>query len=160
MKKHWENEITFSDFIISHLLSCKSIRIQRRVLYDLVQKKRRTNRQIVINNLCSLKNKGIINFDSQKDIVINKKELQLYVRFKNMKVRPTGETQVLVLFDIPEKKRKIRNWVRLQLKLWNFKMIQQSAWLGDGPLPKEFINHLNLLDVKECVKVFKIQARK
>ncbi len=160
MSKSWEDEASFSDFLISHFLSCRSIRIQRRVLYELVQKKRKKNNQQLNNNLYRLKNKGVITFGSENSIVINRKELQSYTSFKNMKVKPTGKIQVLILFDIPEKKRKIRNWLRLQLKLWNFKMVQQSAWLGDGPLPKEFSEHLKLLDIKECIKVFKIQTKK
>ena len=63
----------------------------------------------------------------------------------------------MVLFDIPEKKRKTRNWVRSQLKLWNFEMLQQSVWLGKGPLPKEFVSRLDLLGIGKCVKMFKIQ---
>jgi len=66
----------------------------------------------------------------------------------------------MVLFDIPERKRKIRNWLRLQLKLWDFEMLQQSVWLGKGPLPKEFNMRLRFLDISECVKTFKIQSVK
>jgi hypothetical protein len=159
MQKSWEDESSFSDFIISHLLSCSSIRIQRRVLFELVQKKRNKNRKYFNSNLSRLKDNGLISISG--DIIsFNKKDLRSHFAFRNMSVKPTGEIQILVLFDISEKKRKIRNWLRSQLKLWNFKMVQQSAWLGDGPLPKEFSERLKLLEVKDCVKVFKIQNNK
>lgn len=159
MYKNWQDEASLGDFIISHLLSCKSIKIQRQVLFKLVQKKRNKNRAYFNNTLNRLKSNGVVSLD-RENVVFNKKVLNSHFQYRNMSIKPTGETKVLVLFDIPETKRKIRNWLRLQLKLWNFQMIQQSAWLGDGPLPKEFLDHLKLLDIKECIKVFKIQNNK
>ena len=118
------------------------------------------SKQVFNNNLYRLKKKGILDFDFNKDIVINKNSLVLHTFFTRIKERPTGDTKVMVLFDIPEKKRKTRNWLRSQLKLWDFEMLQQSVWLGKGPLPKEFSVRLRLLNISECVKIFKIQSVK
>jgi len=160
MQKHWEDEASFSDFIVSHLLSCRSSKIQKKILFELIQKRRTLSKQVFNNNLYRLKKKGILDFDFNKNVVINKNSLVLHTFFAKIKERPTGDTKVMVLFDIPEKKRKIRNWLRSQLKLWDFEMLQQSVWLGKGPLPKEFTIRLRLLGVSECVKVFKIQSVK
>ena len=160
MQKHWEDEASFSDFIISYLLSCRSTKIQKKILYELVQKRRILSKQVFNNNLCRLKKKGILDFDFEKNVVINKNSLVLHTCFTKIKEKPTGDTKVMVLFDIPEKKRKTRNWLRSQLKLWDFEMLQQSVWLGKGPLPKKFIARLRLLDISECVKIFKIQSVK
>jgi DNA-binding transcriptional regulator PaaX len=157
MQKHWEDEASFSDFIISHLLSCRSRKIQKKILFKLVQKKRMLNQQVFNNNLYRLKKKGILSFDSEQNIFINKNNLNEHILFTKIKEKPAGDTKVMVLFDIPEKKRKTRNWLRLQLKLWNFEMLQQSVWLGKGPTPKEFTDRLKLLNISECVKIFKIQ---
>jgi len=156
MQKNWQDEASFSDFIISHLLSCSSTRIQRKVLYELVQKKRLLNKQMFNKNLYRLKNKGVLNLDS-KDVVFHRNTLKLHNLFAKIKAKPVGDMKVMVLFDIPEKKRKIRNWIRLQLKLWDFEMLQQSVWLGKGPLPKEFVARLRSFDVNECVKIFNIK---
>lgn len=160
MQKHWEDEASFGDFIISHLLSCRSRRIQKKILFKLVQEKRMLNHHVFNNNLYRLKRKGLFYFDSEKNIIINKNNLKLHTLFAKIKEKPVGDTKVMVLFDIPEKKRKTRNWLRLQLKLWDFEMLQQSVWLGKGPLPKEFNDRLKLLDINECVKIFKIQSIK
>lgn len=157
MQKHWEDEASFGDFIVSHLLSCRSSKIQKKILYELVQKRRILSKQVFNNNLYRLKKKGILDFDFNKDVVINKNSLMLHTCFTKIKEKPTGDRKVMVLFDIPEKKRKTRNWLRSQLKLWDFEMLQQSVWLGKGPLPNEFTTRLRLLDISECVKVFKIQ---
>lgn len=160
MQKHWKDETSFGDFIISYLLSCRSIRIQRKILYELVQKRRMLNRQTFNNNLYRFNKKGILDFDSDKNIIINRNALKSHILFSKIKEKPAGDKKVMVLFDIPEKKRKTRGWLRLQLKMWDFKMLQQSVWLGKGPLPKEFIERLRLLGIYECVKVFKIQSIK
>ncbi len=156
MQKNWEDEASFGDFIISHLLSCRSIKIQKKILYKLVQEKRMLNRQTFNNNLYRFQKKGILDFDSDNDIVINKSALKSHILFSKIKEKPAGNTKVMVLFDIPEKKRKIRGWLRLQLKLWDFRMLQQSVWLGKGPLPKEFTTRLQSLGINDCVKIFKI----
>ncbi|MEK7140391.1 MAG: hypothetical protein AAB815_01250 [Patescibacteria group bacterium] len=160
MQKHWTEEASFGDLIISHLLSCRSIKIQKKILFELVQKRRMLNMKVFNNNLYRLKNKGILNFDSDKNILINGSALRQHVFFRPIEEKPTGSIKVMVLFDIPEKKRKIRNWLRLQLKLWEFKMIQQSVWLGKGPLPKEFTERLSLFGISRCVKVLKVQSLK
>ena len=118
------------------------------------------NRGLFNNNLYRLKKKGLLNFDSNKDIIFNKNNLNKHILFSKISEKPAGDTKVMVLFDIPERKRKIRNWLRLQLKLWDFEMLQQSVWLGKGPLPKEFNMRLRFLDISECVKTFKIQSVK
>ena len=157
MHKNWQDEASFSDFIISHLLSCGSTKIQRNMLYELVKKKRILNRQVFNNSLHRLKKKGILDFDSKKDVTFDKNILRQKTLFAYIKDNPLGNTKVMVLFDIPEKKRKTRNWLRLHLKLWDFEMLQQSVWLGKGPLPKEFTDRLDLLGIGKCVKIFKIQ---
>src|SRR3989338_1134216 len=157
MHKHWQDEASFSDFIISHLLSCGSLKIQKQVLFELVCKKRKLDKQLFNNNLYRLRKKGILDSYSKKDIVINKNGLKAHTLFAKIKTTPVGNTKVMVLFDIPEKKRKVRNWLRLQLKLWGFELLQQSVWLGKGPLPKEFTVRLRLLGIHEGVKIFKIQ---
>ena len=160
MHKHWTDEASFSDFIVSHLLSCSSSKIQKKILYELVCKRRKLNKQLFNNNLYRLKNKGVLDFDFNKDIIINKKALKFQTLFRNIEAKPTGDMKIMVLFDIPEKKRKIRNWLRQQLKLWDFEMLQQSVWLGNGALPKEFTNRLLGLGIKECVKIFPIRKIK
>ena len=159
MQNNWQDEASFGDFIISHLLSCGSTRIQRNVLYQLVREKRELNRQAFNNNLYRLKNKGIINYSS-KDVVFDKNILKRHTLFTQIHTKPTGNTKVMVLFDIPENKRKIRNWLRLHLKLWKFEMVQKSVWLGKGPLPKEFTERLGAFGISKCVKILKVQSMK
>lgn len=49
---------------------------------------------------------------------------------------------ILVVFDIPEKMRPKRDWLRDVLVRLNFSMLQKSVWLGRGKLPQSFIADL------------------
>lgn len=72
-------------------------------------------------------------------------------------VFPEKTEKVLISFDVPEKKKKTRDWLRNQIKYWDFKMIQKSLWLGYGPLPKEFTDRLRQLGIYENVQIFRIK---
>lgn len=66
------------------------------------------------------------------------------------------KTKLMIAFDIPVQDKIIRDWLRNQIKIFGYKMVQQSLWVGPGPLPKAFKARLKLLDIKEKVKIFKI----
>lgn len=55
----------------------------------------------------------------------------------------------LVIFDIPESKRRLRNTLRQKLKEWGFKYWQKSLWASKKDVAKplrEFISELGLSD--------------
>ena len=55
----------------------------------------------------------------------------------------------LVIFDIPEKKRRLRNTLRQRLKEWGFKYWQKSLWVSKKELEeplRKFIDELGLSD--------------
>jgi len=157
MQAEWEKEASWGDLFISILFSCHSIKIQRRILYELVKEKRKLSIKSFNTNLYRLKKKNLLTADSDGNIIIDKNNLKSYTIFSRIKDKPTGETRIIILFDIPEKRRKNRNWLREQLKIWDFKMIQKSFWIGKGVPPKEFTDRLRLLGIDKCIKIFKIQ---
>lgn len=63
---------------------------------------------------------------------------------------------LLVMFDIPEEKKAHREWFRWHLKKFGYDMIQKSVWIGPDPLPKEFLQYVKEIDLKECIKTFKL----
>lgn len=55
----------------------------------------------------------------------------------------------LVIFDIPESKRRLRNTLRQKLKEWGFKYWQKSLWASKKDIAepiREFIHDLGLSD--------------
>ena len=65
----------------------------------------------------------------------------------------------LLAFDIPENNRKARAWLRNQLKIFNYTILQQSLWFGPGPLPRDFLIRLRDLGLAENVKIFTVKKK-
>lgn len=62
----------------------------------------------------------------------------------------------LVIFDIPERDRKKRDAVRQELTACDFHALQKSVWLGYRPLPDDFLELLDTLDLRKHVHILKI----
>lgn len=63
----------------------------------------------------------------------------------------------LVTFDVPEKERKKRRWLRKELLACGFDALHKSVFLGDRPLPEEFIKQLDLMRLNSYVHVISIE---
>ena len=63
---------------------------------------------------------------------------------------------LLVMFDISEGQKAEREWFRFHLKKFGYVMIQRSVWVGPSPLPKDFLDYVKSLHLKDCVKTFKL----
>ncbi len=62
----------------------------------------------------------------------------------------------LIIYDIPEEKKKERDWFRRHLKKFNYVMIQRSVWVGPSPLPKDFVDYVKSIGLINKLKVFKL----
>lgn len=67
-----------------------------------------------------------------------------------------GERVVIVVFDIPEKERVKRDWLRRVLQEMSFSMIQRSVWMGKVKLPKNFFDDLLSLKIVQYVEIFEV----
>lgn len=65
-------------------------------------------------------------------------------------------SSMIISFDIPEKDRAKRHWLRNQIKIFGYKMLQQSLWIGPSPLPSLFLKRLEDLNIRKSIKTFKI----
>lgn len=62
----------------------------------------------------------------------------------------------IIIFDIPEKERFKRDWIRQNLTPLGFNMLQKSVWIGRSKLPREFLKDLSNLNLVKYVHIFKI----
>ncbi len=63
---------------------------------------------------------------------------------------------IIVVFDIPEKKRCKRDWIRRTLNTMGFVMIQKSVWMSQTILPKAFIESIAQQDLAPYVEILEI----
>lgn len=59
----------------------------------------------------------------------------------------------LVIFDIPEKKRLVRDILRRRLKLWEFKPWQKSVWASKKNITTKLRNFIKELGIEDWVLV-------
>lgn len=63
---------------------------------------------------------------------------------------------VIISFDIPEKLRRKRNWLREVIRNLGFNMIHQSVWFGKTKIPENFVKDMGDLKILEYVEIFEI----
>lgn len=59
-------------------------------------------------------------------------------------------------FDIPEKEKRKRNWIRRILIGLGFTMLQKSVWMGKVRIPGKFIEDIRRLGLIEFVEIFSV----
>ena len=70
-----------------------------------------------------------------------------------------GDKLIIIAFDIPEKLRRKRNWIRKVLVGLDFKMIQKSVWQGTTKIPEDFLQDLNDLKIIDFIEIFQISKK-
>ncbi|MBN2197854.1 hypothetical protein JW698_01495 [Candidatus Wolfebacteria bacterium] len=70
--------------------------------------------------------------------------------------KESGNKFIIIIFDIPEKERGKRAWLRAVLQNLDFKLIQKSVWIGKTKIPKNFLEDLLKLKLINFVEIFEI----
>jgi DNA-binding PadR family transcriptional regulator len=126
---------------------------KERWLYDLLYRLKRDN----ILEQKTRKN-GKVWFITEKGrrwIKIFKKKQTNYIPLKEYAKVADNELKI-VAFDIPEKYRRKRAWLRAALTRLNFTMLQKSLWVGRVKLPKDFIQDLHELQLISYVEILAV----
>lgn len=118
--------------------------------------------QTLANRCSFLKNNGYIKevngeyFITRKgEDFLKKKTKTPFKKFKSNKTDKDSKN-LLLIYDIPENKKAHRDWFRRELISFHFIMIQRSVWVGPSPLPKEFVDYVKSIGLKDKIKTFKL----
>jgi len=116
--------------------------------------------------LYNLKKQGFIKKDKKGKRVFWKitllggkrcERLKTYFRFPKFNYKQEKDSEInIVVFDIPEKHRAKRDWLRYTLTDLGFIILQKSVWVGKNKLPEEFLKTLAELNLIDFVHIFKI----
>lgn len=96
----------------------------------------------------------ILNKTKNKNTTSNSRRKYLYSF--NLDVKKNKPKNLLLIYDIPETRKKERDWFRRQLKNFDFIMIQKSVWVGPSPLPEDFLIYLKRIGLRKEFKTFKL----
>lgn len=119
------------------------------------------SRNTISGSFSYLNKKGLTKYDSEKLIITHKGREYLKKKFDSLKqfyfnFDKNAPKNLIVMFDIPEVKKAEREWLRFHLKKFNYIMIQKSVWVGPSPLPKEFLDYIEKIEIKDGFKTFKL----
>ncbi len=108
-----------------------------------------------------LKKKKYVVFSGSRIVVT--KEGERYYKKRSARMRmfdspfpKNAPRNLLLFFDIPEERKAEREWLRRQLRKFDYTMIQRSVWVGPSPLPKEFKDYVKHISLDDHLKVFKL----
>lgn len=103
--------------------------------------------------------------DGKKFLAItNKGRRQLIKLFKifnnrlpDKKYQKVTDNELKILiFDIPEKERRKRDWLRVALSQSGFQMLQKSVWTGKVKLSNDFVNDMKELGLLSYIEIFAV----
>jgi DNA-binding transcriptional regulator PaaX len=122
------------------------------------------NRRVSVSGtIHRLKKNGLIEKQKNGWLITDKgKELyskKLFFKKFESPFKKNSPRNLIVMFDVPHDKRQHRDWLRKQLREYDYIMIQKSVWIGPSPLPKEFINYIGMIKLKNCVKIFGLNKK-
>ena len=119
------------------------------------------NPKSVRNQCCYLIKEGLITTED-KNLILTKKG-RIFLKNKILKKSDfnfyfdkDAQKDLLVMYDIPEDKKPEREWFRRHLIKFGYVMIQRSVWVGPSPLPKDFIDYVKKIGLKDDLKTFKL----
>lgn len=105
-----------------------------------------------------MKKQGLIKNENNNWILTNEgtaKLKKLREIFLRKKVYEKQEENIakIISFDVPENRKKYREWLRSTLKQLGFRMLHKSVWVGNNKLPEEFLLDLKNFNLLNCVEI-------
>lgn len=65
----------------------------------------------------------------------------------------------LVIFDIPEKVRGLRDRIRALLAISGYKLLQRSVWIGERPLREKIFKEITQHNIQQYIHMFEIKEK-
>lgn len=97
-------------------------------------------------SILSITKKGIKRLQCLKSLMLYRKK---YIKAEDDQLK-------IIIFDIPEKLRKKRDWLRLSLIALGFSILQKSVWCGKMKIPEEFIDDLKTNEVFNYIQILAV----
>lgn len=140
-----------------------------RVIYDIIydgqapgKNKKKSSENILRATLSRMKKDGLLrnkkrgwSITLEGEELLDRKNSDIKKFFPNQETfKQDQEKRLIVIFDIPEKKKRYREWLRSELVGFGFELVQKSVWLGPV-LPREFVEYLSEIELLIYIKFFR-----
>ena len=128
---------------------------------DYERKRRKKQFRQFINYLKKSGYIKIKNLKEEKGILLTSKGTQRALKAKyklNLKFKKRKDKKwIMVIFDVPEKKRKDRNYFRRFLFSLGFQKLQQSVWVSPFDVYKDVEKTIRINSLDKFVRIFLIE---
>ena len=112
-------------------------------------------------NLSRLQKEGLIKKDPKQkfySLTDKGKELVSYIENRFLILQePWDKKFRVVIFDVPEKKRHWRVFLKRELELMQFQQLQKSVYIGKFPLPVSLIKEIEADNMGKSVYIFIVE---
>ena len=149
---------------VPHILTVRSWRDFSSELSDFWQEyERKKQRRDFSQFIYYLKKKGLIkikNLEGRKGVLLTPKgkERVLKIKFRYLKKKKREDKKwIMVIFDIPERKRKIRDLFRENLLTLGYQKLQKSIWVCPYEVFKETEGLIRDYLIDAFVRIFLIE---
>jgi len=164
------NQVDFFSAVLSAGYGANSGRIEyeyqklKRISKDRKSKieiEKNSKRRLMVF-ISKMKHDGLIEESEDSKIKISSKGMDKLGKLRNnlparYYKKETGQgNHIIISFDIPERLRRKRDWLREVVRNLGFRMIHKSVWLGKGKIPELFLVDLESIKILEFVEIFEI----
>lgn len=133
-----------------------------RILLGVNRRRSRSNaKHLLSSTLHRLKQQGLVNYrghhkTAQWKLTRDGKAflMKIHAAEKDLySLSPEDGVIRIVAFDIPEKLRTKRDWLREQLLACDYHLLQRSVFLGKRPLPDTFIRRVDEMKIRKYIHI-------
>ena len=124
-----------------------------------INNKRKFNRNTIKINLSRLIEQGLVVKNEKEKFILTAHGEEMVAFIKNrysVLDKPWDKKIRIVIFDIPEYKRRDRVWFRKELLLLKFKPLQKSVYIGKYPIPDELYEDIIKNEIFKDVHIFTV----
>jgi len=110
-------------------------------------------------NISRLKKQGLITENDGRKFCLTVKgeEMITYIKDRHSILEKPWDKKIrVVVFDIPEKKKHYREWLRAELGLLLFRPLQKSVYIGKYPIPDDLYKEIVRNGLFDEVHIFTI----
>lgn len=137
------------------------VSITRKSFRRIYNKKKR--KWAFANFVWHLKKNGYIKakgLEPREGIILTQKGMERVLKTALKKVKKKKRRDgnwLMLIFDIPEKKRKLRDLLRENLQILGFKLLQKSIWVCPYDILEQVQGIIQKYNLEKYVKIFLIK---
>ena len=124
-----------------------------------IDPKRKFNKKIIKVNFSRLIEQGLVVEGEKEKFILSAHGEEMVAYIKNrysVLDKPWDKKTRIVIFDIPEYRRRHRVWLRKELFLLKFKQLQKSVYVGKYPIPDELYQDIVKNEIFKNVYIFTV----